>query len=813
MADDLYVALPSLSIQDQMKKLLFATLLFCGVNAHSQNMPTIVSYTVDTLCSSDWQELFLTITIEDLDGDSTYFMSVTNNDTYLGTSFNVVPPATFSGETQRTFEIYGDAGFGLANGFNLASINIEVAGNANNDGGNLDQDLNDMVVQGPINVTLDFGTETFCTSDNPVDVTPYASPAGGVFYHSGEDPHPNMIDMEKFYNDPGDGIFYLYTDALGCTAETSDWPTVFQAPFVSVLPSDATCGNADGSATANISGQYPPFDAVWTTGFTEQVSSMSSVSNLSSGTYYVNVFDANGCYGTAAAQISDGDLSVTESITDQTCPGSGNGAIDLTISGGGNVDNIWWSNGQTTEDITGLMGGNYTVQIHTDQNCQAFKTYTVSNPAPIGIMVNNIDPADCFQGFDGNIDITTTGGSGSYTWDWDSGTAMTEDFMAPGVGPHNCVVTDQVTGCTHSWDVTVPEMNGPWVWIDEIVKPTCLFADGEIDLGVQENWAPITSITWSNSATTEDLTGITAGTYSVEVEDQNGCKSIISVEVPNALPYQPSLCVLTVDTSFTYNQVVWEKDVLQSIEGFRVYRETNIQGEFELVAERPYTLDSEFMDNAASPVDRSWRYYLTTYDACGNESYPSFIHKTIHTVANDVGGGNFEVMWDEYEGIDYSSVDLFRHDNTNGWQNIGNFAVGVHSTTDAPPILAGLDYIVSFNLSNTCTSSKAQDYNSSRSNNSSATYEPGGSTTSIETNNEGEINIYPNPTNNFLSVYVEFPAKFEFIQLTDVNGRIIYLNNLSQSMNSIDLSNFNSGVYFVHLISGSETFVQKVIKN
>jgi Secretion system C-terminal sorting domain len=794
-----------------MKRLFSIALILSSLSVNAQNDPTIQSYTVDTLCSGDFQALAITVTIEDLDGDSTYFLGVTNSDTYFGSSFTVVEPPYSAGANLRTFQILANAGFGMAQGVNLASINILVVGNTALDPDTLNQSINDLQIYGSLGVTIDMSGVSFCTSDNLVDISPWVSPAGGITVHgaNADITFVNSFDPEAFYNDSGDGLFYTWTNAKGCSEEVSDWPTVFVAPDVAISTANSTCGSADGSATATVTGQFPPFDVFWTTGFNEQVSVSSAVSNLSSGTYYVNVYDANGCNAQGPAQISDSDLTVTTTITDQTCPDAGNGAIDLTISGG-TVDDIYWSNGMSTEDITGLAAGEYSVSIHTTSNCQAFYTYFISNPAPLGITVINIAAEDCSIGLTSSlIDISTWGGSGSYNWDWDSGSNLSEDFTNPGVGVHNCVVTDQVTGCSWSWAANVPDYGAPYVYFADVVKPNCNQNNGGIDAVVNVNINPIASISWSTGATTEDISGIGPGEYIVTVTDTAGCFTSEAVTVEDALPYQPTICLLTVDTSFTYNQVVWEKDIAQTVTGFNVYRETQQLGVFEQVANRPYALESSFMDNSASPQDRSWRYYITTYDDCGNESYPSFIHKTIHTVAVAAGGSNFDVFWDKYEGISYSDVDLYRFDATNGWQNIGNFSNTTLQFTDTPSITTGLDYIVSFNLINTCTSTKAAtDYNSSRSNSTSATYDPGNSTLNIENEDLGEISIYPNPTNGLLNVIIENPSKIERIEIRDLNGRLILSRNVYAAQSSFELSYLADGVYFVRFIS-SELILNK----
>ena len=145
--------------------------------------------------------------------------------------------------------------------------------------------------------------------------------------------------------------------------------------------------------------------------------------------------------------------------------------------------------------------------------------------------------------------------------------------------------------------------------------------------------------------------------------------------------------------------------------------------------------------------------------------------------------------------------------------NIGTFNPGTNHFTDTPPVATGLDYIVSFNLTDPCTTTnKAQDYNSSRSNNVNGLFDPGGTGLNIDDEEMGEISIYPNPTNGVLNVYVENPELFEYIEVRNINGQVIYNELLSSTSFQMDLVELANGVYFVRLVSEENIINHKIIK-
>jgi trimeric autotransporter adhesin len=799
-----------------MKKNLLSVLVLASTSAaFSQSLPALIGYEVDTMCNYDYgHDVVFNIQVEDLDADNTY-ISLFGIDGNILSNVTISNPTFVPGNTVRTFEITADPGSFLANGLNLTNIGIYIYGNIPADGGYTTESLDNIPVYGDLGAFISLSSLTLCSNGNPVDISGYGTPAGGTYSWTGETGH--MFDPQIYYSMGGMYVGYTYVNAAGCKDQynTGTGPIIVGHPTLSTSPSYSTCGNADGSIMSFIGGGQPPYDIYWSTGFSETVSgSPSDILGLPAGNYYGNVTDANGCKAVSLAQVSDIEVDLSYLNVDETCMySSEDGGIDLTISPTlGAVNYIYWSNGQTSEDLTNVHKGEYLVEVRTDAGCEANGSFYV-NALPIHYTANaNSTDASCSSA-NGVIDYDTWGGSGTFGYLWNTG-ATTEDLFSVPSGTYTCVVTDLVTTCAITYTHQVYAASSPGAEVIKVEDANCGAADGSINMETYPISQPIVSISWDSGQTTEDLTNIPAGEYTITVTDLSGCFSNTTVTVGERRPERPQICMLTVDTSLTYNQLVWEKDLSQpAIAGYNMYRETSSYGVFELVADRPYVLESFFEDNDASPIDRSWRYYITAYDTCGNESYPSDVHKTIHVVSTTSDGTNYDVHWDDYEGLNYTSVDVFRFDSTAGWALIANVPYGTNTTPDAPPVLAGLDYLIEFNLADPCTSTKAQDHNSSRSNKTASAFNAGGSTASVSGNENGSITIYPNPANDQFVIFIDEPESFYRYEITSLNGELITSGTIYNANTTIGAQEMASGVYLVRIISEEAIIVKKLVKN
>jgi hypothetical protein len=287
----------------------------------------------------------------------------------------------------------------------------------------------------------------------------------------------------------------------------------------------------DGEIDLTITGGTPGYSYSWSNTATTE-----DLTGLGIGTYTVTVTDTNGCVDTASFVIDTGSVifNVTYAITDLNCGGDSSGIIDLTVSGGATPYSFSWNTGATTEDLSGLAGGTYTVTV-TDNDTNSFtETFVVNEPSEISLS-STITPPTNGTTNDGAIDITVSGGSMPYSYSW-SNAASTEDISGLSIGNYTVTVTDS-TGCTliESFFVdTIPALDA----VLQSGDVTCLNSNnGAIDLTLIGGVTPFT-FAWSNGATTEDISGLAAGVYTVTVTD-NLLQSVIASDTVGSNPIFP----------------------------------------------------------------------------------------------------------------------------------------------------------------------------------------------------------------------------------------------------------------------------------
>ena len=327
-------------------------------------------------------------------------------------------------------------------------------------------------------------------------------------------------------------------------------------------------GNDGSTAAANVSGGLEPYSYSWTKDGDNNFSSASpiSLSNISAGTYNLTVTDSKGCTVTGSYTVPEPPpIEINGVVTNLSENNANDGLIDITVTGGwkevydfGNYSYDWDTidgSGlvQGNEDQTGLSPGTYNLTV-TDYNgkCPISKSFTITDPTNdncnngpvITATTSNFNGQNisCHGANDGTIDLTVSGGTAPYTYQWSEG-GNTEDRTNLSAGIYSVTVIDS-KGCTNTLQIQITEPD-PLV-ITAILTNYNGFgvsqkgaSDGIIDITISGGTSPYT-YTWKkdgvNFSTTEDLSGLSPGNYNITVIDSNGCiiSSTFTITEPEA---------------------------------------------------------------------------------------------------------------------------------------------------------------------------------------------------------------------------------------------------------------------------------------
>jgi gliding motility-associated-like protein len=261
------------------------------------------------------------------------------------------------------------------------------------------------------------------------------------------------------------------------------------------------------------------------------------------GSYTLTVNTLDGCSDQAVVNVDFNSLEATvvDNITNPDCNGNSTGSIDLTVTGPAPSYTYLWSNGDTTEDIAGLPAGPYSVEITNPDGCSETFDYNLTDPPALSVSLDSVRDVSCFGGSNGEIFVTTNGGTAPFTYLWDDPNAqIDEDAGALTVGTYRLVVTD-ANRCTATLTATVnqpPPLGNTF----QPSNVSCFNgSDGRIvatptggNGGYQFNW--------SNGGTLDSIVDVPAGTYELTITDRRGCQTTDMVTLTEpATPITASL--------------------------------------------------------------------------------------------------------------------------------------------------------------------------------------------------------------------------------------------------------------------------------
>lgn len=200
-------------------------------------------------------------------------------------------------------------------------------------------------------------------------------------------------------------------------------------------------------------------------------------------------------------------------------------SITINPSGGQAPYTAVWSNNYIGLFQDSLAIGNYAIQITDAHGCVLDTTIDVSTSSPTVINANQTN-VSCFGLGNGAIDVNIVQGTPGYTYAWDNG-ATSQDLADLSPGTYRLTLTDG-NGCITDVSYSISQPNDLVASVS--TSPANNTNNGAIDLNVTGG-TPAYTYLWSNNETTEDLSNLSPGIYTVTVIDANGCQAATAGEV------------------------------------------------------------------------------------------------------------------------------------------------------------------------------------------------------------------------------------------------------------------------------------------
>ncbi|MBL7925815.1 MAG: T9SS type A sorting domain-containing protein [Bacteroidia bacterium] len=310
------------------------------------------------------------------------------------------------------------------------------------------------------------------------------------------------------------------TDAGSCTASAV---IVINQPGCNIsiteTHTNATLPNAaDGSIDITVAGGFMPVTYLWNDGDTNE-----DRSNLIAANYEVTVTDAGGCSASLQINISQPlcTIALTETHSDVTIPGGSDGAIVLQVAGNVGYTNFNWSNGSTSQNISGITSGVYTVTVTDSIGCSAVLVVAINEPGCGLSIIETHTDVSIPNANDGSIDITVTGMFGQLIYNWSDGNTNEDRSNLP-TGTYTVTVTD-AGNCMALIAINILQPPCALVLTQNHVDvSTPNGNDGSINVTQTGGFQPVGYI-WNDGNTNEDRVQLTAGVYTVTATDAGGC--------------------------------------------------------------------------------------------------------------------------------------------------------------------------------------------------------------------------------------------------------------------------------------------------
>jgi hypothetical protein len=328
-------------------------------------------------------------------------------------------------------------------------------------------------------------------------------------------------------------VTWTVTDGSGRTATATQTVTVLdtQLPEISDMPSSFIATNTCAGAVS------------WAEPTASDNCSVSLTSNYGPGdnfpvgttTVIYTATDGSGNTATSSFTITINSVAISASGSTALCNGGATGSATVVVTNAqGPVTYSWSPGGATTQTVNNLSAGTYMVTV-VNSGCIVVDTAVVVEPTAMAGTASVTHRVTCFEGADGAVTVSASGGTGAYSYLWTPGGSTSASVSGLTAGTYTVRVTD-ANGCSITRSAA-PAEPADFNITEVVTTPLCNGnTNGSIAVTVTGSNGGY-SYSWSTGATTSTLSGIGAGTYNIAVTDIDGCSSAkdITVTQPDVL--------------------------------------------------------------------------------------------------------------------------------------------------------------------------------------------------------------------------------------------------------------------------------------
>ena len=306
----------------------------------------------------------------------------------------------------------------------------------------------------------------------------------------------------------------------------------------SITTPNLLCSGDTGTIILLVNGGTPNYSFLWANGAVSQ-----NLYGIGAGNFSVTILDENNCEVIENITIIEPDMIQSDPnpvITHVDCFGDNTGSINMSIIGGTNTYNYSIDNEvtfQSQSHFDNLGAGTYSITVRDGNDCRYIESITVEEPDLLEVTYVRTH-VDCHEGNTGGIDITVSGGTAAYIFDW-SNLNSNEDLINIPAGTYELIISD-ANNCTLS---TAIDINEPSEIVFNIntVNLICEGIDGgQISISSISGGTPayeysINGVIFQPSANSFD--NLSSGNYTIVIRDQNGCMKDSSVILDEPIGY------------------------------------------------------------------------------------------------------------------------------------------------------------------------------------------------------------------------------------------------------------------------------------